>query len=381
MAGICLFLCYNEANLWGRYAMFISYIWGPYTEKYEYVLEESKRDYNGVVKNFITDERMAFKKLIENKDIDALERVCSSVYDKYEGLENVNNLSQFEVLNLPTGLIKELEHPELEDIREYPSIIKRSDKKYNRDMRFFEKLFMRRIKNHYTEMHKLYLSDLEQWQLTTKETLEHNQNVKTKFERDLKEYEEYVVDFQNKKESRRLLLQDMHNGLKNKDIKSTQAFLEFLLSTINYPMDGFKHSVKCKIEAHTLRIEVDLPYVKDLIPYKTARYIKSRDEIRLSEYSSAELNRYYHDLIKNYIATLSGLIRENINYFKYEYFIINGKIKARNLPVKVFTISTKTNVNNLFSNDKFKSIDEWYDSTNGMVGKKLSNRTKLRGAY
>lgn len=363
--------------------MYIGYYNDIYSDKSEYIFELNKRDYNKKYKacSKLSDEY--FRALVDNKDLDSLVIVCDNIKQKYSRLSKIKSLPKVELLKLPLALGVKMKKPKFNpnNIKAYPAVIKRSDPKYNKKMPFMSKLFMGSIKRHYNNMQNLYLKDNKQWLLDLDEVQKFNETKKQEYENKLKDYETFLIDYENQRKEKEIALKLFNEKINSKEIKAIETLLLFLLGSVDLPLKDFNHKISCKIKDNTLRVEVDLPYVEDLMPIENVRYIKSRKELRFTEYSSTELNKHYHELIKKYVALISGLIQTNIQYFNFDAFVINGLIKARKLPVKVITISTRTSRNDMFNQEKFGSIDNWIEKTDGLVGKKLSNRTKLKEVY
>lgn len=81
-----------------------------------------------------------------------------------------------------------------------------------------------------------------------------------------------------------------------------------------------------------------------------------------------------------YIAIISLVIGCNQEYFDFDYFVINGKIKHKKTGEYVTTISSKTSKDNLF-NQKQKTIKSWHKKNKSYIGLKLSNHTALKEVY
>lgn len=354
----------------------------PYTKRKQDVFELSDKAYKKRRKEIIKAYEQSFEKLIKNKQMDELEALRDDLEYTYQSLDRVSEaIGKIDVRKLPLQLDfrkKTIRKPKLQT---YPEIIHRSDAKYNQSMSFFTKLWMSKIKKHYEQMQTLYLEDVSKWLEEYDDVKKSNEQAIEKYLLEKETYEKELKDYKEKKAEKEAALKRWHHRLVEKEPESLSVFLSYAMSQIGLPLKQFDDELRCSVKDRVLRVEASLPYVEDLVAIKNVRYIQSKDEIRITEYSQAEMNKIYHAFVMKYIALISAVIRQNLHYFDFDVFIINGKIRGRQRLKQVVTISSQTSSKDLFNVKSDESIVKWLERTEALVGKKLSNRTALKKVY
>lgn len=338
----------------------------------QYVKEREKLN-----KTININRERFYESLIGVDKTDDVDIIVKRVKAQYNTLSLYTDAKPFDFDNLRLIIERPVrpKEPKLMEITDRP---KRIEKQYNKKLKYHQKFFINSIIRHFKKLQKSYLKDNDDWLEYIETAKRNNEKVKNKYKQEINKYKKDIQSIETIIKDREQLITSLRQGAYGTDDELIGKVIELNLCKIKFPLENFEHEIKCVANGETIRITAKLPRVENLITICGSRYVKRRKSTDIVVFKQSELNKMYHDLIKNYIASISQILGFYKLELSFDEYIINGKTRSKNNKKEVTTISTKTNKLGLFDGD---DINEWYDSHEFYVGKKLSNYTDLKEKY
>lgn len=230
------------------------------------------------------------------------------------------------------------------------------------------------------QAHAKYENDHERWLNEVSDINKRNKAAFESYESNHKEWlikkEKFDVGFSE--------VRDVINNAPSGDVFAIEYLYKRVVENISLPFDyQLIADVEYQPEQMRLVIDVDLPIVNDLPNVKSAKYIKSRNQIDLKYQSEAFMKRFYNDTIYKLVMLIiyHGFAYKEFGEF-VESIVLNGFVKtvdpASGKKIHPCILSVITNKDS-FEEVVLDSVDAkaWFRSVKGVSAAKIEMSTPV----
>jgi restriction system protein len=256
---------------------------------------------------------------------------------------------------------------------------------------FFEKLFTNAVEKKTRENDQIYNQRLSYWKKEVEKIKELNEKnrifnstIESVWEEQIKEWQKSKDDYKQAVEEQNSKIEQIIQEYKLNNVDKVLEYFQVVLENINLP-ESIPNDYEMDYNADTgiIIIEFQLPEIDDLPKLKEVKYISSRNELKESYISDAQLNKLYDDTLYQVSLRIihEFFIADQANILKAVSF--NGWVNTINKATGFFENSCIISI--IAKKEEFMKIDLknvdpkiCFKTLKGVASSKLSSLTAIQ---
>lgn len=193
--------------------------------------------------------------------------------------------------------------------KKFPKRPEETDEKYNPKLGFLDKLSKSRQTSIQKKSEKLFLDDLNEWEIKKKEIDDNNQKIKAEYnnhlrnaeksyENELNKWKQKRESFLNNQKANNAIIENKKKLYFNSASEAILDYCDMVLSNSEYYFEfPQKYELDYNPENHILVVDYQLPSLEAIPSIKEVKYVQSRDAFDVKHLTKNQLNKIYDSVI------------------------------------------------------------------------------------